>query len=58
MPYSPLIVNPMRQELASIGFEDLMTADAVDTFMNEKRPQPFWLSIPSAVAPPARPVRV
>ena len=25
MPYSPLIVNPMRQELAAIGFEDLMT---------------------------------
>lgn len=36
MPYSPLIVNPMRQELASIGFEDLMTAEAVDGFMNEK----------------------
>ena len=35
MPYSPLIVNPMRQELASIGFEDLMTAEAVDSFMNE-----------------------
>ena len=36
MPYSPLIVNPMRQELSSMGFEDLMTADAVDAFMNEK----------------------
>ena len=33
MPYSPLIVNPMRQELASLGFEDLMTAEAVDEFM-------------------------
>lgn len=36
MPYSPLIVNPMRQELAAIGFEDLMTAEAVDDFMHEK----------------------
>lgn len=36
MPYSPLMVNPMRQELASIGFEDLMTAEAVDDFMHEK----------------------
>ena len=36
MPYSPLIVNPMRQELSSIGFEDLMTAADVDRFMAEK----------------------
>jgi len=36
VPYSPLIVNPMRQELTSIGFEDLMTAEAVDSFINEK----------------------
>ncbi len=36
MPYSPLIVNPMRQELTSIGFEDLQTAEAVDGFMNER----------------------
>lgn len=36
MPYSPLMVNPMKQELTSIGFEDLMTPEAVDAFMNEK----------------------
>lgn len=36
MPYSPLIVNPMRQELASIGFEDLMTVEAVESFIDEK----------------------
>lgn len=35
MPYSPLIVNPMRQELASVGFEDLQTPEAVESFMNE-----------------------
>ena len=26
----------MRQELASIGFEDLMTAEAVESFIDEK----------------------
>lgn len=36
MPYSPLIVNPMRQELTAIGFQELMTAEDVDAFMNEK----------------------
>ena len=36
MPYSPLIVNPMRQELVSIGFQELMTAEDVDDFMAEK----------------------
>ena len=36
MPYSPLIVNPMKQELVSIGFEELTTAEEVDSFMAEK----------------------
>lgn len=36
MPYSPLIVDPMRQELTSIGFQQLMTAGEVDAFMTEK----------------------
>ncbi len=36
MPYSPLLVNPMRSELTSIGFEELLTGDDVDTFMSEK----------------------
>lgn len=36
MPYSPLLVNPMRQELTSAGFEELMSADEVDRFMAEK----------------------
>ena len=34
MPYSPLLVKPMREELAMIGFEELMTAEAVDGFMD------------------------
>lgn len=37
MPYSPLIVNPMKQELTSIGFQELLTAEDVDTFMSEKQ---------------------
>lgn len=36
MPYSPLIVNPMKQELTSIGFDELLTAEEVDRFMSEK----------------------
>lgn len=36
MPYSPLIVNPMKQELTAIGFEELLTADQVDAFMADK----------------------
>lgn len=36
MPYSPLIVNPMKAELTSIGFEELLTPEDVDAFMSEK----------------------
>lgn len=57
MPYSPLIVNPMRQELASIGFEDLMTAEAVDAFMNEQTPSAILVinSVCGCAAGQARP---
>ncbi|HSM14931.1 MAG TPA: BrxA/BrxB family bacilliredoxin [Thermoanaerobaculia bacterium] len=30
MPYSPLLVKPMREELVAAGFEELRTAEAVD----------------------------
>lgn len=33
MPYSPLLLQPMREELVSIGFAELMTAADVDRFM-------------------------
>ena len=33
MPYSPMIVNPMRQELTSAGVEELQTAADVDAWM-------------------------
>ncbi len=36
MPYSPLLVRPMREELTSIGVEELLTADQVDQWMNDK----------------------
>lgn len=36
MPYSELLVRPMREELTSIGVQELRTAADVDGFMNEK----------------------
>lgn len=36
MPYSPLMIRPMREELSSIGFQDLLSPDDVDRFMAEK----------------------
>jgi putative YphP/YqiW family bacilliredoxin len=36
MPYDPVLVQPMRDELTRIGFTELMDADAVDTFFAEK----------------------
>ncbi|GAA2780344.1 BrxA/BrxB family bacilliredoxin [Kitasatospora paracochleata] len=34
MPYSPLLVKPMREELTSIGFKELLTPDEVDAAMD------------------------
>ncbi|QQR72517.1 MAG: BrxA/BrxB family bacilliredoxin [Holophagales bacterium] len=36
MPYSPLLVRPMREELTSAGFVELTTADEVDRFLGER----------------------
>lgn len=36
MPYSELMVKPMRQELTSIGVEELTTADQVDQWMSRR----------------------
>lgn len=36
MPYSPLLVKPMREELTSAGVRELLTPDDVDAFMAEK----------------------
>lgn len=36
MPYSPMLVKPMREELSSIGVEELLTAEDVDRWMAPK----------------------
>jgi len=36
MPYSPLLVKPMREELTSAGVQELLTADDVDRFMSQR----------------------
>ena len=36
MPYSPLLVKPMRDELTAIGVRELLTAEDVNQFMAEK----------------------
>lgn len=33
MPYSPMLVKPMREELSSIGVRELQTAAEVEAFM-------------------------
>ena len=36
MPYSPLMVKPMKEELTTLGFNELLTAEDVDSFMEDK----------------------
>ena len=36
MPYSEMLVRPMREELTSAGVKELRTPADVDAFMNEK----------------------
>lgn len=36
MPYSPLLVKPMREELTSAGLEELRTAEDVQRWMNAR----------------------
>ena len=36
MPYSELLVRPMREELSTIGVQELRTPGDVDAFLNEK----------------------
>ena len=33
MPYNPIMVRPMREELTSVGFEELRTPEDVDRFI-------------------------
>ena len=36
MPYDPVLVQPMRDELTAVGIEELETAEAVDRFLADK----------------------
>ena len=36
MPYDPVLVQPMRDELSQIGVEELLTPEDVDAFMSKK----------------------
>jgi putative YphP/YqiW family bacilliredoxin len=36
MPYSPLLVKPMRDELTAVGVRELLSAKDVDDFLNAK----------------------
>ena len=44
MPYSPLLVRPMREELTSAGVEELLTAEDVDRFMSQTRGTTFTVA--------------
>lgn len=35
MPYNPLLIKPMKDELTSIGFDDLVTSAQVDAWMEK-----------------------
>ncbi len=37
MPYPELMVRPMREELTSLGFEELRTAEQVDQILAERQ---------------------
>ncbi|MFI6448478.1 BrxA/BrxB family bacilliredoxin [Kitasatospora sp. NPDC050543] len=37
MPYSPLLVKPMKDELTAIGFTELLSAEDVDRAMEEAK---------------------
>lgn len=36
MPYSPLMIRPMREELLAIGFDELTTAADVERFLENR----------------------
>ena len=47
MPYSPLLVKPMREELTALGFEELTSAADVDRWMADSRSGTSFLVINS-----------
>ncbi len=55
--YSPILVKPMREELVAAGFEELQSADAVDSFMDQEEGTAFLVinSVCGCAAGTARP---
>ena len=41
MPYDPILVQPMREELTRIGVQELRTAHEVEEFMAEEANKPL-----------------
>jgi len=57
MPYDPVMVQPMREELTSIGFDELKTEKEVDGFFADKLGTSFLVinSVCGCAAGMARP---
>lgn len=55
--YDPRLVQPMRQELVDIGFEELLTPEQVEKVLNEKKGTIFLVinSVCGCAAGSARP---
>ena len=55
--YSPLLVKPMREELVSVGFEELTCGEDVDHWMSQKQGTAFLVinSVCGCAAGMARP---
>jgi putative YphP/YqiW family bacilliredoxin len=47
MPYPPLMVRPMREELTRFGVQELMNAEEVDAFMEESKDKTALLVVNS-----------
>ena len=57
MPYDPMLVQPMREELTRIGVQELRTGDEVESFMDQKDGTSFLVinSVCGCAAGQARP---
>ena len=57
MPYSPMLVRPMKEELTAAGFQELLTVSDVDAMMAEKTGTTFLVvnSVCGCAAGMARP---
>ncbi len=47
MPYPPLMVRPMREELTRVGVRELLNADEVEVFMEESKDKTALLVVNS-----------